>query len=186
MKFQQFQSSIYSAVAGADVKRQSLYYGSAIVETVDGTVLIDRVETQFSCLEEASEYLKQQKLQEEIQRDIQQELYEEMSDNKIADIIRQYHSGIRVTDTLIESYVELASSKIFTADPVAQEIRKFNKLDRLIEGRLDYTLNDGTTIIISEDAQEKINNLFGQHDDIISYMRTSQKAFLSVLNQIEE
>lgn len=186
MKFRQFHNSVFATLAGADVQRQVSCYGCTVVETVDGTVLVDMQPTEFESLEEAVDTIKQQKLQEDIQYEIQQELYEEMSSNRVADIIRKHHNNIKITDTLIESYIELASSKLFTTDPVAQEIRKFNKLDRLIEGHFDYKLNDGTRIVISESTQQQINNVFGQHQDVVEYMRESQDNFLSVLNQIEE
>lgn len=186
MDFKQFQSQVYESVVGAEVQSQISIYGQIITETVEGRIFVDGVETSFVSLEEARENIKQHKINEDIQRAIQQELYESMSDNKIADLIKEHHGRIKVTDTLIESYVELASSKLFTTDPVAQSIRKFNKLDRLIEGRLDYKLNDGTSIVITEETQEKLNNVFGQHNDVVEYMRESKENFLSVLNQIEE
>lgn len=185
MNFRQFQNTVYHKVLGSDVNRQTQSYGHVITESVDGRVFVDNSETLFSSLEEAIESFKQQKVQEDIQQEIQNELYEEMSDIIVADIIKKHHD-VKVTDTLIESYVELASSKLFTTDPVAQDIRKYNKLDQMIEGRLDYKLNDGTVIIITESTQQRINNVFDQHQDIIEYMRESKENFLDVLNQIEE
>ena len=186
MQFKQFSNSLYGKATGCDIKTQTLCYDYTVAETTDGKVFVNRELTDFTSLEEAVSNIKQDKIQEDIQREIQLELYEEMSDNKVADIIRKHHTDIKITDTLIESYVELASSKLFTSDPVAQDIRKFNKLDRLVEGHFDYKLNDGTTIVISESAQQQLNNIFGKHQDVIEYMRESQENFLSVLNQVEE
>ena len=186
MLFTQFLKGIEHKVAGIQLESQAICYGHLVQETAEGKIFIDRVPTQFSSLEEAVESLKQQKLTEDIQKQIQQEIYEEMSDNKVANIIKQHHGAIRVTDTLIESYVELASSKLFTTDPVAFDLRKFNKLDRIVEGKFDYILDDGSKIAITEDTQIKLNNIFGQHPEVVEYMRKSAENFLSVLDQIEE
>ena len=106
-----------------------------------------------------------------------------MSDNIVANIITKHHN-VRVTDTLVESYVELASSKLFTTDPVAHDIRRFNKLDSLVEGHFDYVLDDGSTVVITEETQQRINKVFGHHQDVIEYMRESQDNFLDVLDQL--
>lgn len=186
MQFTQFLKGLEQSVSGVQLEAQTICYGRLIQETEDGLILVDRAETQYRSLEEAVDSIKQQRLVEDIHKQIHQEQYEEMSDSKVANIIKQYHSDVRVTDTLIESYVELASSKLFTTDPVALEIRKFNKLDRIIEGYFDCVLDDGSTIAISEATQQKLNNMFGQHQDVIDYMRKSAENFLSVLDQIEE
>lgn len=185
MNYTKFQSSVFKAVAGSDVNSQVSCYGKNLTETVDGRIFVDRVETCYLSLEEAVEQIKQQKLQQDVQRDIQEELYEDMSYNTIAQIIKE-HYNVKVTDTLIESYIELASSKIFTVDPVAQDIRKYNKLDRLIEDRHDYKLDDGSIIVITEDAQQRINKVFGGHSDVVEYMRESKENFLTVLDQLQE
>lgn len=185
MRFSQFQRSVYGALVGSDVNDQTHVHNHHICETVEGQVFVDGVLTQYSSLEEAKSQIKQQKIQEDIQREIQQELYEEMSYNKIADIIRKHHN-VKVTDTLVESYVELASSKHFTTDVVAQEIRTCNKLDRIVEGKVDYKLDDGTVVAINESTQALINNVFGKHPDVINYMRQSVDNFLAVVDQLEE
>jgi hypothetical protein len=65
-------------------------------------------------------------------------------------------------------------------------LRKYNKLDRLIEGKLNYTLNDGSIIAINEATQEYLNKLLTNQTEIIEYMRESKENFLSVLEQIGE
>ena len=71
---------------------------------------------------------------EHIEQEVTNEIYESISENKIAEIIKEYYN-IKVTDTLIESYVELASSNLFNVDPVVYEIRKLNKVDTVIENQ---------------------------------------------------
>lgn len=186
MFFSKFRSLIEHKTSGFEVETQTTCYGRLVQQTTDGVVLVDRVETLYNSIDEAVAQIKQAIIQEDIQKQIQQDIYEEMPIRTVADIIKEHHSEARVTDTLIESYVELASSKLFTTDPVAQDIRKLNKLDCVVEGRFDYVLADGSKIVISESAQEHINKLFGQHQDVIEYMRENVTNFLDVLNQIEE
>ena len=82
--------------------------------------------------------------------------------------------------------MELASSKLFTIDPVINEIRNLNKLDKLIEGKIDFKLNDGSVVAINKDTQHHINNLLQNHNDIVEHMRESSENFLGVIKQIKE
>lgn len=113
------------------------------------------------------------------------ELYGEIPVTKIAEIIKEHHD-VRVTDTLIESYVNLASSNTFSVDPVVYELRSINKLDRLIEGKINYSLNDGSIVAINESTQEYLNKLLSDQIEIISYMSESKNNFLKVIEQIGE
>lgn len=113
------------------------------------------------------------------------ELYEELSDKTIANIIREHHD-IKVTDTLVESYKELASSTMFSVDPVVHSIRSLNKLDRLLEGKLHYVLQDETIVAIDERTQERLNNILQNHADVVEYMRESKEHFMHVLKKLEE
>lgn len=165
--------------------QQEMFYGKKLQQLED-RVLIDYKDCGLTSLKEAREFVRQQKTQQELQEEIQQEQYAEISTTLIADIIKQHHNGVRVTDTLVESYVELASSRLFTVDPVVLSIRKLNKLDRLIESRIDFDLDDGSTVAVTESTQQKLNNIFEQHPDVVQYMKASKENFLEVLNQLED
>lgn len=117
--------------------------------------------------------------------EVTKEIYEEIPNSKVVEIIKEYHD-VKVTDTLIETYLELASSNTFSVDPVICELRKYNKLDRLIEGKLDYTLDDGSIIAINEATQDYLNKLLHNQTEIIEYMRESKQNFLYVLSKLEE
>ena len=117
--------------------------------------------------------------------EVTKEIYEEIPNNKIVQIIKEYHDG-KVTDTLIETYIDLASSNIFSVDTVICELRKINKLDTLVEGKLNYTLDDGSVIAINEATQEYLNKLLQNQNEIIEYMRESKENFLYVLGQLGE
>lgn len=185
MKYTQFVQRLNETTVVGQVIACTDCYGHFIQQS-DRGVFIDRHASEFSSLEEAVDYIKQQRIREELYQEIQQDHYSEISSNKIVDIIKHHHNNVRVTDTLIESYVELASSKSFTLDSVVLDIRNLNKIDRLIENRIDFQLNDGTVMVITEESQRKLNNIFGQHSDVVDYIRSSKDAFLSVLNQLEE
>jgi len=70
--------------------------------------------------------------------------------------------------------------------PVVYEIRKLNKLDVVIEGKIHYELNDGSVVAISEATQENLNNLLQNQKEIIDYMRESKENFIHVVEKLEE
>lgn len=184
MYFKQFSRKL-SEQGSHEIVSQVRSFGHLLEKTVDGTILIDKEVTDLNSLEEARQYIINKKYNEELEQQAKSDLYEELSDITVAMIIQEQHD-VKVTDTLIESYKELASSKLFTLDPVVTEIRKLNKLDKLVEGKLDYKLNDETVIAISEDTQQKLNSLFGEHQDVVEYMRESKENFLEVIRNLGE
>jgi nitrogenase subunit NifH len=177
MNYNEFTSKLHS---GEHIRS----YGH-LIEMLDGVVTIDGELTKFKSLEEARENIKQEYAAHKIEEQVSKELYEEISDAKVASIIKEYHD-VKVTDTLIETYIQLASSNMFSVDPVVQDIRALNKLDTIVEGKLHYVLADDTIVAISEQTQERLNKLLGNQTEIIEYMRESTENFLSVLEQIEE
>ena len=160
-------------------------YLQLVEKTVDGKVLINGIETDFDSIEEARQYIKQDYISNQLAGNVTTEVYEEISEDKVANIIKEHHD-IKVTDTLIESYVKLASSRIFSVDPVVLEIRSLNKLDRLIEGKLHYVLDDESIVTIDERTQQRLNMLLQNQTEIIEYMRESKEHFFHVLKKLEE
>lgn len=160
-------------------------YRHLIEKLENGKVLIDGVETQFYTVNEARQHVKQQHATQKLEEQAAKQLYEELSNKTIANIINQHHN-IRVTDTLVESYKELASSHMFSVDPVVQQIRSINKLDRLVENKLHYVLQDDSIVAISEQTQERLNNLLQNQPDIIDYMRQDKNNFMYVISKLQE
>ena len=156
-----------------------------LIEKFEDYILINGEQTDFSTIEEARAYIKNKHYSETLQQELSDELYEDIPDIHVASIIKEHHN-VKVTDTLIESYVNLASSKIFTIDPVVQEMRSLNKLDHLIEGKIHYELADGSIVAINESSQETLNNVLANQQEIIEYMRESKENFLSILEEIGE
>lgn len=154
-----------------------------LIEIKDNKILVDGVETQYESLEEARNNIKVNHITNKLKEQATKELYEEMSDTLVASIIKEYHK-VKITDTLVESYIELASSTIFSIDPVVHRIRSLNKLDRLVENKLHYVLKDNSTVAIDIRTQEQLNNLLQNHKDVVEYMRESKENFMYVLEKI--
>jgi hypothetical protein len=116
---------------------------------------------------------------------VAKETYEEIPTAKVAEIIKEHHD-VKVTDTLVESYIQLASSNIFSVDPVICELRKYNRLDRLIENKIQYVLSDQSVVTINEATQELLNKLLRGKTEVIDYMRESKENFILVVELIGE
>ena len=181
MKYYELKSSLRKPNIVESVRS----YLQLIERTEDGKILINGLNVEHKTIEEARKYLKEDYDTNQLADKIAKDTYQEISENTVAGIIKEYHD-IKVTDTLIESYVELASSNIFSVDPVVQKIRSLNKLDRVVEGKLHYVLADNSTVAINEETQDRLNKLLGNQTEIIEYMRESKENFFHVLEQIEE
>lgn len=169
----------------AGVCESTRSYSQLIEKLEDGKVLINGQETDFDTIDEARQYIKQEYTSKKLEEQAAKELYEELSDKTIANIINEHHN-VKVTDTLVESYKELASSHMFSVDPVVQEIRSLNKLDRLVENKLHYVLKDESIVAIDERTQERLNKLLQNQNEIIQHMRESKENFMYVLSKLEE
>lgn len=178
-------SQFINTIKGTDVVESVSSFGHTIKVKTDGSVMIDDTSTEFKSLEEARKYIKSKTISEKLEAQISNETYEEISENQIAKIIKEHHN-IKVTDTLIESYIDLASSKVFTVDPVVFDIRTMNKLDVVVENKIHYELNDGATVAISKVTQETLNKLLQNQTDVVEYMRESKENFMRVIEQIKE
>lgn len=179
MNFQQFTKQLKEDICGVQIQEESVCHGYSIILSEEGKVFVDNKETELSSIEEARQYINQIVLEEELT----QELYEDIPQVKIAELIKEHHE-VKVTDTLIESYLELASSKLFSADPVIQGIRGMNAVDNLVEGKIDYKLDDGSTVAIDEETNQQINNILAEHSDIVEYMRQSKDNFMHVIREL--
>lgn len=181
MYFNEFSRKL----SGDNIIEQSRSYGHLIEKLDDSTIYIDKKKTQFSSIEEARNYIKQKYYSNNIEEQVKTEIYVDLSYDKIADIINKHHK-VKITDTLIESYVDLASSKLFTLDPVVYDLRRLNKLDTLIEGKQEYKLKDNSIVAINNSTYNELNRLFAAHSDVIDYMKETKQNFMKVLKQIGE
>jgi hypothetical protein len=186
MKLSELVKNLYSKTGDyGDVVAVSTHHGSQIIQNsnnqyyLDGTLL----ESKLDNLEEVKRYIELNKSASETKKKI----YETISENTIAKIIKKHNEDIKVTTNLVESYMSLASSKVFTIDPVLLEMRSSYKTAHIIENKLDFKLDDGKVIAISEETVEKIGNILNTSNDkeeILSYMRQSVENFASVVKQL--
>lgn len=116
----------------------------------------------------------------DVVEEVTKEIYEDISVNKIVSLIKEHHD-VKVTDTLIEKYSTIASSNYFSIDPVITEMRMMNSHDRLIEGKINYTLSDGSIVAISEATQSYLNNILKNDLEVVAYMQESEDNFLKAL-----
>lgn len=181
MQYYQFRNSLRKSGIVESVRS----YRQLIEKTDDGKILINGLDTKFKTIEEARKHIKEDYDTHQLAEKIAKDTYQEISENTVASIIKEHHD-IKVTDTLIESYIELASSNMFSVDPVVQKIRSLNKLDRVVEGKLHYVLADDSVVAINEETQDRLNKLLGNQTDIIEYMRESKENFFHVIEKIEE
>jgi hypothetical protein len=182
MQLSNFLSKIYTDKGNyGNVVSVASYYDKEIIVNEEQEYFVDgiKLEQKFENLEEVKAYID---IQEEAFK-TKVELYENISDTKVASIIRKY-TDTKITNQLVEHYIQTASSKCFTIDPIILEMRQSNKLDSEIDGKIVFRLNDGKQIALSEQTLEKIANLLNNlelKDQTIGYMRESRDNFLSVM-----
>jgi len=181
MKYYELKSSLKKSNIVESVRS----YRQLIEKTDEGKILINGLNTNHKSIEEARNHIKEDYNTHQLANKIAKDTYQDISEQTVASIIKEHHE-IKVTDTLIESYIELASSNMFSVDPVVHKIRSLNKLDRVVEGKLHYVLADNSTVAINEETQDRLNKLLGNQTEIIEYMRESKENFFYVLEQIEE
>lgn len=181
MIYSQFTNSIKTVLYGSPVLHEEMYMGELIAILENGKVCVNKKQVNLVNIEETKTYIRQIKLEE----DIAQSLYEDIPSVKIANIIREHHD-VKITNKLIESYIELASSKTFSVDPVVSDIRAFNSLDSIIESKIDYVLDDGSIVAISEETQSKLNIILSDKYQVVEYMRQSKDNFIGVIKEISK
>jgi hypothetical protein len=149
-----------------------------VVITKDLHIIID--EELVGCsnsLEEARlyacKYVTNKKIVEQINTVIPEE--------KLVALIQKHHNITKITDSLIESYIELASSNTFSIDPVITEIKH-----NAIEGKFQYVLDDGSVVAIGENTQVKLSNHFKDKYQIVEHMRKSKDNFMNAIRELKE
>ena len=180
MDYLQFSKTIKDNLSGAEVTEQVTFGVDTITKTVNDDILVNYKQTEFTSIEEAKQHIQEMQLQEEVI----QEIYDNIDHNVVATLIREEHHNIKVTDTLIKSYIDLAAAKLFSVDPVIQNIRSLNVIESLIENKIDYKLDDGSIVAIDEDTQDLLNALLIDRQDIVEHMRANKENFLQVVREI--
>lgn len=164
----------------SNIADRFICYGKTVCVFKDFSVAIDgvKLEEEFRSLEEARKFIRKyvynNKIIESIDTDI--------PSTKVANYIKQYHNVDKVKDTLIESYLELASSGTFSVDPVITEIKR-SQLSTFAN-KLEYVLEDNTKIAIDVATQELLNNYLKNKNEVVAYMRENKTNFMAVLRGV--
>jgi hypothetical protein len=186
MTLNEFVKKLYSKTGNyGNVVSVTTHYEHQIIKNENGDYFVDGspLEVKLNCLEEVREYIDLQ----EAAKKARTLIYEEISQEKIANIIKKYNEHTKITSSLVESYITLASSKQFTVDPVLFEMREINRNSNLLQNKIDFVLNDKKTVAISEDTYKKIENLLNNTEDkeeLINYMRENANNFLCIVKQL--
>lgn len=173
MNYKQFQQNLNKTLLGIDIKNQYQVGSFVIKETVEDNFVVNT--NTFSSFKEAIEYIKSIKhfsLLENFQHNV--------TDHTIASLINEHHNT-KVTNTLIESIRTLAETKQFTLDPVVEAIRP----SILIDDKIDFILEDGSTVYVDRNTIKQLNNIFSEHLDVVDHMKQSSNNFISVVEKLQ-
>ena len=156
-----------------------IYQDKRVVISTDLTIFINEqiIEIEVKSLEEAREYSKSYINNSIILKDIDAVIPEE----KIVNLISKYHDSIKITDKIVESYVDLASSNLFTIDPVLIELKQNNSS---LPGKIEHKLSDGSVVAIGEETQNLLNTLLEDKYQIVEYMRESKDNFMRIIKEV--
>jgi hypothetical protein len=177
MYYSQFSKFIKSSEL--DIQESVQFYTHIIQKTNDGNILIDNELTEFSTISEAKQYLNNTDLMHDIIIESKSEIYN--NKHKIVNVIKETHD-IKVTNDIVESYINLALNKEFTNDPVVYKLREMNTFDNVVNGKIHYILEDESVIAITPSTQEIINSKLKQN--VIEFMKENSNNFLKILNVI--
>lgn len=156
-----------------------IYQDKRVVISKDFSITVNEqvVDSDITNLEEAREYAKSYINNSIILQDIDTVIPEE----KIVNLVNKYHNIEKITDTIVESYLELASSNLFTIDPVLLEIKQRSSS---LPGKIEHTLNDGNVVAIDEETQNLLNTLLEDKYQIVEYMRESKENFMRIIKEV--
>lgn len=158
-----------------------IYQGKRVVINKDLQINIHTeqldidVKNLEEAIKEAKAYIDNSLILEKVDTTIPEE--------KIIALIQKHNITDKITDTLVETYLELASSNLFTLDPVMLEIKE--KASSL-PGKIEHKLNDGTIVAISENTQNLLNTLLEDKYQIVEYMRESKENFMQVIKEVTQ
>lgn len=172
MKYSQFIKKLESSVYNSPIKEEVRIQGNHVVVLENGDVFMNRRHTSFLSLDEAIKFTKR-----EMYRDLAWiKAFDNISANSIASIIRE-HSSEKITNSLIESYLDEAFDKVLTTNPITLKIRDLVSLNS-VDNKIDFVLEDGSTVAIGKTLLEKLNS---ENDKYINNMRKSIDSFNMLL-----
>lgn len=115
---------------------------------------------------------------------IKEDIFKATPKHLVADVIAKNYPDARVTDKLIESYLDLALTKQFTADKAIHEIRQLNSFDSMYEDKIVFVLEDDSKVLISSETYNKVCESIN-NKDVIEFMRKNKDNFLDCIDIVQ-
>lgn len=153
-----------------------VFYGH-VASIKNGNLFIDGMDTgkDYNTIEEASQYIR-----DFISMlDNKKAIIEEYNVREVAAIIKKYEPNTRITNSLIESYVEQAQKKSFNVVPAIQELSEK-------DNKFKYILEDGSVVAIDIETQNVLNIKLAEETEIVDHMKKNKENFINVIRKITE
>lgn len=115
---------------------------------------------------------------------IKEDIFKATPKHLVADVIAKNYPEARVTDKLIESYLDLALTKQFTIDTTIREIRALNSFDTLYEDKVSFILDDESVVVISTETYDKVCESIN-NKNTIEFMRKNKENFLNCIEILQ-
>lgn len=176
--FSQFKNSVEESIGLVDT---FFCCGKKVSIKEDFKVAVENEELdfEFSSLSEAKEFIKDYIKNTTYVDSIEDALIPE---EKVASFITKHHNVSRVTNSLIESYVELAASNQFSVDPVILEMKQTEVT--VLPNKIEWKLNDGSNMAVNLATQNKLNKILENKKEVVDFMRESKDNFLSIVREV--
>ena len=117
---------------------------------------------------------------------IREELYDLIPESTVVGLVNKHRPNTKITNTMLENYIGSAKAQNLTSDRVVKELRKLNPADSIFEAHVEYRLQDGQVVVISEEMDDRLNKLLSEHPVVLTYMSESVGNFMDVVNELEE
>jgi hypothetical protein len=156
-----------------------IFHGKVAHFTSDNQLLSGgKVLGMFKGLKEAKEYLQSLSLSESLVTE--EELL--LTTEKIALFLLE-NGEDKVSPTLIEQYKTLVELKTFYPSDIVLGLREQHEVSP-VTGKVEYVLNDGTSVLIDIETNKTINSINGikENVELLSYMNKSTANFLECIN----
>jgi len=117
---------------------------------------------------------------------IREEMVDLIPEATLISVVKKHYPDIKITQNLLEKYRTKTKARSLNPDKVVQELRKMNPADCVFEGHVEYQLQTGQVVVISEEMDGRLNKLLSEHPIVHAYMNESVSNFMDVVNELEE
>jgi hypothetical protein len=180
MNYSNFVNHIKTTLYGLPIQKEYRLGENIIGLSEDLCIFVNYKKTDFKSIEEAKNSI----LEHELNEKLKIALYRNIPNENIINIIKEYHD-IRITNTLIESYLNMAIDKVFMIDEAVIELRNFAGAAKPIN-KIDFVLNDGSTVAINENTFEMLRVYLNDKYKLIDFMRESSENFKHIVSLVKE